>query len=178
MFSSARRAVAVAAVPALAVATLAASGSFASAAQQATGGRVNVYEVYPSLAPSTSGSDVLTGAITDFGHDQRGVAGDGKINLIALSKGSFEVDTAALKQKPTQINWNTCSFTGGYTGLVSVVKGSGTGSYAGIRGSVSVNVTTLGILPTLPDGACAVLAQPVAGVSWLQGSGTVAFGTA
>jgi hypothetical protein len=152
------------------------SGS-AAAAGKPTGGVVHFYEVVPSLS-SSAANDVLTGAITDHGKDHEGVAGNGEINKLVLSKGSFEVSTAKLvSQPPPRVDTNTCSFTGVITAPVPIVRGTGRGAYAGISGTIKATITEVGILPKLKSGKCnqSQSAAPVSGISWATGSGKVSF---
>lgn len=153
------------------------SGGLASAAGKSTGGVVHVFEVVPSLS-STFANDVLTGAITDHGKDYEGVAGHGTINKIALSKGSFEISIASLVSKPPPpVDPKTCSFAHSITASTPIVRGTGKGAYASIKGTFKVTVTEAGILPRLKSGACneSQSATPVAGVSWVEGIGTVSY---
>jgi hypothetical protein len=161
----------------LGLALIAISGGLASAAPKPAGGVVHVYEVSASIA-SPVATDVLTGAITDHGKDHSGVAGKGTINKIDLSKGSFEVNIAKfVSHHPPPVDPKTCSFADSFTASAPIVKGTGTGAYAGIRGTFKVTVTNAGILPKLKSGKCneSPNATPVAGVSWAKGSATVSF---
>ena len=148
----------------------------ASATTTHHGGRVQVYEVAPSLG-SNAANDVITGAITDHGKDYEGVAGNGTINRIVLSKGSFEISTARMIPKPPTINQRTCSVASSFSATVPIVKGTGRGAYAGISGKFKVTITQVAIAPTRPNHTCNLSPNvtPVAGVSWTRGSGTVSF---
>jgi hypothetical protein len=145
----------------------------ATAAGKPARGVIHVYEVDPSLASST-GNIILTGAITDHGKDHVGVAGKGTINKLVLTKGTFEVDTSKLKAN-SRLDPKTCSFAGSTTGPVSIVSGSGTGAYRGIRGTTTTKLTIAGILPKLKSGKCKRRAAPVAGFAWVTATGTVSF---
>jgi hypothetical protein len=106
------------------------------------------------------------------------VAGKGTINKIDLSKGSFEVNIAKfVSHPPPPVDPKTCSFADSFTASAPIVKGTGTGAYAGIRGTFKVTVTNAGILPKLKSGKCneSPNATPVAGVSWAKGPATVSF---
>lgn len=102
------------------------------------------------------GTAILTGAITDHGIDHQGVAGNGKINRIALSKGSFEVNAAALDKKATTIPFDpkTCATAGTVTAQAPIVKGTGTGAYRGIHGTFQTTVSVAGIDPRLKNHQC------------------------
>ncbi len=149
-------------------------GGSASATTPHAGGKVHVYEVAPSLASRTA-NDVITGAITDHGKDYEGVAGNGTINRIVLSKGSFEISTARTTPNPPTINHRTCSVASSFSAAVPIVKGTGRGAYAGISGKFKVTITQVEIAPTRQNHTCNLSpnATPVAGVSWTGGSGTV-----
>lgn len=148
----------------------------ASATASGAGGRVQVYEVAPSLA-SNAADDVITGAITDHGKDYEGVAGNGTINKIVLSKGSFEISTARMTPKPPTVNPSTCSIASAFTATVPVIGGTGRGAYAGISGNFKVTIIQAGIAPRRKNHNCNLSPNvtPVAGVSWTKGSGTVSF---
>jgi hypothetical protein len=159
----------------LALGTLTVSAGLAASGSTARGGRVRVYEVYGSLAPNAPGSDVITGAITDVGSDTQNVAP--KINEITLGNGSFEIDTSKLT--PVPLVWeqgpSECSFHTGFTGDVTIVPSSGTGSYAGITGSVYVIVHTVGTAPLASTGCDENPNDALGGLSWVKGSGSVSF---
>jgi hypothetical protein len=148
-------------------------GGSAAAGAKPVGGVVHVYEVDSSLT-SNLGNIILTGAINDHGQDRQGVAAKGTINKLVLTKGTFEVDTSKLTLNPP-LDAKTCTVAGSSTGPVSVVAGSGTGAYRGLRGTVRTTVTIVGVLPTLKNGKCNGNAAPVAGFSWVKGSGRLSF---
>ncbi|HEX3830500.1 MAG TPA: hypothetical protein VHW04_00945 [Solirubrobacteraceae bacterium] len=155
------------AVPALLV------GGSAVAGGKPAGGVIHVYEVDSSLT-SNRGDIILTGAINDHGKDRQGVAAKGTINKLVLTKGTFEVDTSKLTVNPP-LDPKTCTIAGSSTGPVSIVAGSGTGAYRGLRGTVTTTVTIVGVLPKLKNGKCNGNAAPVAGFSWIKASGKVSF---
>jgi hypothetical protein len=158
----------------LGVVLLTVFGGSASATTTAAGGKVHVYEVAPSLASRTA-NDVITGAITDHGKDYEGVAGNGTINRIVLSKGSFEISTTRITPNPPVINHRTCAVASSFSATVPIVKGTGRGAYAGVSGKFKVTITQVEIAPTRKNHTCNLSpnATPVAGVSWTKGSGTV-----
>jgi hypothetical protein len=149
------------------------AGGSAAAAVNPAGGVIHVYEVDPSLAANV-GNIILTGAINDHGVDHQGVAGKGTINKLVLTHGTFEVDTSKLNLNPP-LDPKTCSIAGSTTAPVTIVAGSGTGAYRGLRGAVKTTVTIAGVLPTLKSGKCNGNAAPVAGFSWVKASGKVSF---
>jgi hypothetical protein len=152
------------------------SGAAAAAGKRA-GGVIHVYEVVPSLT-SSSAEDIITGAITDYGKDHEGVGGNGALNKFVLAKGSFVVNVAKLADQPMpRVDPSTCSFTSRVTSSIPIVRGTGTGSYRGISGTVKVTIIETGILRRTTSGRCdeSPSATPVAGVSWTTGSGTVSF---
>ena len=155
---------------------LAVCGGSAPATATRGGGRVQVYEVAPSLARNAA-SDVITGAVTDHGKDYKGVAGNGTVNKIVLSKGSFEISTAGISPKPPTVNSRTCSIASSFTATVPIVKGSGRGAYTGISGKFKVTIIEAAIAPRHKNHSCNLSPKvtPVAGVSWTRGSGTVSF---
>ena len=132
---------------------LAVCGGSAPATATRGGGRVQVYEVAPSLARNAA-SDVITGAVTDHGKDYKGVAGNGTVNKIVLSKGSFEISTAGISPKPPTVNSRTCSIASSFTATVPTVKGSGRGAYTGISGKFKVTIIEAAIAPRYKNHNC------------------------
>ena len=160
-------------------ALLAVSGGLASAAGTPAGGEIHLYEADTATAGSV-GTAILTGAITDYGTDNQGIAGGGTINELDLQKGSFRVDVGKLSNKLNfPVDSQTCSSAGSATAPVPIVKGSGTGAYIGISGTFVTRVTVAGIQPRLGDGdaddACDLSASNGPGVLFGSGSGTLAF---
>lgn len=89
-------------------------------------------------------------------------------------KGTFEVNTSKLHSDP-RLDPKTCTFAGSSTGPVSIVAGSGTGAYRGLRGTTTTTVTTAGVLTKLTSGECNGKATPIAGFAWVRASGKVSF---
>ena len=146
-----------------------------ASAQAASGGVVHVYE--SGSAVTGLGQDVFTGAFADYGVDHTGVADNGEINKIVLSKGSFEVNVAKLSNslRPTSNNQKTCTLVLKGTAPATVLNG--TGAYAGISGTVTVTEHVALIFPKLSSGKCdeSQTAKPLAGPYWVSGKGTVSF---
>jgi hypothetical protein len=142
-------------------------------AQAASGGVVHVYESGSDV--TGLGQDVFTGAFTDYGVDHAGIADNGNINKIVLSKGSFEVNVAKLDNSlaPTSNNQKTCTLV--LKGEAPTTLLNGTGAYAGISGTITVTEKTALIFPKLSSGKCneSQTAKPLAGVYWVSGEGTV-----
>jgi hypothetical protein len=148
-------------------------GGSASAAGTKAGGPVRLYEADTSL-DGNLGTVILTGSITDLGTDQQGNPQDGTNRLI-LSKGSFSIDVNDLGNQLASmpIDETTCSQDGSATAQVSIVPGSGTGAYKGIRGSFEVTASTAAIWPG-SSGACNTSA-PYWGVLTASGTGDVTY---
>lgn len=155
-------------------AALAISTGLASASGTSAGGEVHAYEADTNDAGNL-GTVVFTGAITDTGIDHQGVGPHGS-NLMVLSKGSFAVDVSqvgtTLHNLP--IDQTTCSSDGTAAGPITIVPGSGTGAYQGIRGTLDVEASEAFILPRA-NGACATNATQFPGVLIVNGSGTVSY---
>lgn len=164
----------------LAAALLVAWGGLASATGTRAGGRVHVYEADTNDAGNL-GTVIVTGAITDHGTDHQAVAGGGKFNKLVLSKGSFEVDVGGLgsglgkKLHSIPVNPKTCASAGSATGQVPIVKGTGTGTYRGIRGTFETTATEVYIDPRLKNGKCNTNATRYPGVLMVKASGTVSY---
>jgi hypothetical protein len=160
---------------AIASAVLAASTGLATASGP-SGGPVKVYEADTNDAGNL-GTVVLTGAITDTGIDHQG-AGPKGTNLIVLSKGSFAVDISQVGDMLHNLPFDqtTCSSGGTVAGPITIVQGSGTGAYRGIRGTLDVDASEAFILPQVqPNGACDTNATQYPGVLIVNGSGNVSY---
>jgi len=128
--------------------------------------------VNTSLNPNANNDILITGSFSDYG--------TGKKGTWHLAKGTITVDNSAIGAITKSPNWGTsyassCSFDGVAKGLVTIV--SGTGSYAGITGSLSFILTEAGQDPRLKNGKCneANNAQAVAHDVIGTASGTVSF---
>jgi hypothetical protein len=156
-------------------AALAASGGLAWADGGSSGGEVHIYEADTALDGSL-GTVIVTGAITDYGTDNQGYGGDG-INLIQLSKGSFEINVNGVGNQLASlpVDPKTCSSDGSATAPVPIVAASGTGAYKGISGTFNTTSAAASILPRL-NGKCNANATQYPGVLIANGAGTVSFG--
>jgi hypothetical protein len=132
---------------------------------------------------------ILTGVIGDHGTGTS-INKDGTVNAngeyvkVALQKGGFEVNAVAFntqlqKLQPSQ-NAATCTAWGTGTGPVTLLDGTGT--YAGISGTVTVATSFAEIGPRYATGPkkgqCNMSnnAQPVAEfMGDITGAGTVSF---
>jgi hypothetical protein len=154
----------------------------ANAATTTKGGLVHVW---------SSGSGIrtpilITGAIADYGtgisQDKNGKPdANGLYEKAVLKKGSFIIDSTGLgaameKAQPTFNNTN-CSASLSGTGSTSIVPGSGTGGYVGIKGTVVITLTLAFIEPKLANGKCnsSENAPSVSSYSTVTGSGTLSF---
>jgi hypothetical protein len=134
-------------------AALAVSGGLASADGPSTGGEVHIYEADTALAGNL-GTVVLTGAITDTGTDCQGCGGEDGLNVLELSKGTFEINVNDLENKLAALPLNpvTCSSDGSATAPVRIVPNStyDTGAYTDISGTFYTTGSTA--LFCLEDG--------------------------
>jgi hypothetical protein len=157
-------------------AVLAVSGGLASADGASTGGEVHLYEADTALA-GNFGTVVLTGAITDSGIDCQGCGGE-ELNVLELSKGSFEINVSDLGNKLAALPVNpvTCSSDGSATAPIRIVPDSiyDTGAYAGIHGTFYTWGAAALILPRGQNG-CETNATQYPGVLIARGAGTVSF---
>jgi hypothetical protein len=128
--------------------------------------------VNTSLNPNARNDVLITGSFSDHG--------TGKKGTWDLAKGTIVVNNAAIGAIVKSPNWGTsyassCSFDGVAKGLVTIV--SGTGAYAGVKGSLSFTLTEAGQGPRLKNGECneannaPAVAQDLIGM----GSGNVSF---
>jgi hypothetical protein len=158
-------------------AVLAVCGGLASPDGASTGGEVHLYEADTALAGNL-GTVVLTGAITDSGTDCQGCGGEDGLNVLELSKGSFEINVNDLGNKLAALPVDpvTCSSDGSATAPIRIVPDSiyDTGAYAGIHGTFYTTGSTALILPR-QNGECETNATQYPGVLIARGAGTVSF---
>jgi hypothetical protein len=159
-------------------AVIAVSSGLASADGPSTGGEVHIYEADTALAGNL-GTVVLTGAVTDTGTDCQGCGGQDGLNVLELSKGTFEINVNDLGTKLAALPVNpvTCSSDGSATAPIRIVPNSiyDTGAYAGIHGKIQTEASEASILPRLANGQCDMNATQYPGVLIARGAGTVSF---
>ena len=136
----------------------------------------------------TGTSPVLfTGAIGDYGKTVRqtasGVASkNGNYIKFNLKRGTFVGNGTALFAKLNNATpaFNNATCSGGFTASGRVTLGTGTGTYAGIGGSLNVSVTFAFVGPRFKSGKhkgkCNGNANPVAQIGTIAGSGRVSLG--
>jgi hypothetical protein len=158
---------------------------FTSAAGAASsGGAVKVYGV-PGMG--TSSPILFTGAIGDYGRAVRqnpngSASKNGNFVKFNLKQGTFVGDGTALFKKLNNARpaFNTATCSGAISASAAVPLGSGTGTYAGIRGSLNVRVAFAFVGPRFKSGKhkgkCNPMANPVAQMGTVGGGGTVSFG--
>jgi hypothetical protein len=172
------------AVAVIGSALLAATTAIGSSTSPASG---TVHLFYTQQSITANGAVVFTGAIGDYGKtvsiDKNGKPDpNGSYEKVTLQAGTFEINGTALdtkfaKTKPTAYI-ATCS--GQETGTSSLTLLDGTGSYAGITGTIHVHFTGAFIVPRFTSGThkgqCNGNASDPAGLSNLiTGSGKVSF---
>jgi hypothetical protein len=162
-------------VVAVGAAVLAVSGGLASADGPSTRGEVHISEADTALAGNL-GTVVLTGAITDSGTDCQGCGGQDGLNVLELSKGTFEINVNDLGNKLAALPVNpvTCSSDGSATAPIQIVSNSiyDTGAYAHIQGTFYTWGSAALILPR-KNGQCDTNATQYSGVLIARGAGTV-----
>lgn len=162
---------------AIGLAVIAVSGGLASADGPPTGGEVHIYEADTALAGNL-GTVVLTGAITDSGTDCQGCGGEDGLNVLELSKGTFEINVNDLGNKLAELPVNpaTCSSDGSATAPIPIVPNSiyDTGAYAHIHGTLYTWAADAVIWPQ-QNGMCATNATQYPGVLIARGAGIVSF---
>jgi len=127
---------------------------------------------------------ILTGAIGDYGpavtvHPNGTIDPEHTSQLrLELKKGSFRLNIASLDKAVGNITSHysstpTCSFHASATAATPVVPGSGTGSYTGISGSLTLTVTIDEVdVKPCPNGTSSFLSQLI----FIVGSGNVLIG--
>jgi hypothetical protein len=142
----------------------------ASAQSSSSGGSIQVW-LTPSLT-GNGGKILITGAIADYG-----VTKGKKSGQAVLKKGTIKVNlkqfNAAQNNANPQINQSNCSAF--FTASAPVPIVSGTGAYAGITGSFTLNSQYAFILPKTKSGGCNTSnnANPISQYGSVSGSGTV-----
>lgn len=146
----------------------------ASAQSSSSGGSIQVW-VTPSPTGNGGGKILITGAIGDYGRTKK-VKGT---NEALLRKGTIVVNlkqfnTALNNANPT-VNPSNCSASLMTSAPVPIV--SGTGAYAGITGSFTLNAQYAFVLPKNKSGSCNTSnnANPLNQYSSVSGSGSVTF---
>jgi len=140
--------------------------------QEQSGGQVQLWAT-PTLRGSGGGTILFTGAIGDYGVTKRL---SGTQSEAILRKGTIKVDLAQIRAasnaaKPT-VNPANCSVTLTFSGPVQIL--SGTGAYAGITGSLTLNESVAGVLPKTKSGSCnGNVVVPLGAFASITGSGTV-----
>ncbi len=140
---------ALVAVAAAAVAFVASGASAASTASTPAAGTIHVYIVNTSLSPTASSKILITGAFSDHG--------PGKHGVWHLTKGTITVNNAKLRAITSSPGFRTfypasCSYSGAAKGKVPIF--SGTGSYAGIKGTLTATVIEAEQASLLKNGKC------------------------
>jgi hypothetical protein len=131
----------------------------AMATTMMTSGTVHVYVIPPN--GNGTGPIYLTGVITDFGTTRNINANgtpdeNGNYATVNLSQGSFWVNLTTLnkisnKEQPT-FSTKTCEGYGTTVAPVQLMHGNG--AYAGITGTLNLNVVFVFVAPRLKTGAC------------------------
>jgi hypothetical protein len=161
-------------------AVLPVSAGLASADGPSTGGVVHIYEADDASDVSgggTTGTVILTGAITDYGTDCEGCDG-GQLNVLHLTKENIEIDVTDLGNKLAAFPLNpvTCSSDGSAAALVPIVANStnDTGAYTHIRGSFLTWGAVAQIVPGGQNGVCETNSFGSA-LLIAEGAGTVSY---
>lgn len=172
---------ALAAVVVVSVASIAAAAGALAASSSGGGGSFRVFD--SSTRFGMGGQVLLTGAIGDHGRSEQ-VTKSGKISKsggyteLRLSRGTITLKRTPLDHAPggsskgVVVNRATCSLSAVASGTVSIV--SGTGHYAGIKGSAHVTAAIGYILPR-KHGKCDGDARPIAAQQIVYGMGTASF---
>jgi hypothetical protein len=164
------RAVAITAVTAVAALGLTTGLAQAKAAPRA-GGVVHFYEA--STSTGNTATDVITGAISDYGNDHQ--SANGNTAKIVLKKGSFEANLTKLDAKihPITQDLSDCSVV--LAGTAPIALSHGTGAYKGIHGSLTVHVINAIVFKVKKGAKCSPgpTAPELTAVEQVTGSGRV-----
>jgi hypothetical protein len=139
---------------------LAVAGAGTAVASSAAAPRHGMVHIWVTPGKGAVDQILLTGVVADHGTatttNANGAAdANGTRVKVALSHGTFEVDTTAFhrnlnKLQPT-VNKADCSVWG--TGAGNVTVGEGTGAYAGISGTIRMSTSFAAIFPRFRSGA-------------------------
>jgi hypothetical protein len=140
----------------------------APASGKPAGGVVHLYEYAP---PTTvPGRIILTGAIFDHGLDRGGAGPNHTYHQLALTKGSFELDTGKIKIHQ-HLDTKSCTLVVLGSGPAPIVKGSGTGAYHGITGTFRAKTGFTGVFPKKSNGSCNMSVPAETGFGWMSAVG-------
>ena len=128
---------------------VASGASASSTASTPAAGTIHVYIVNTSLSPTAPSKILITGAFSDHG--------PGKHGVWHLTKGTITVNNAKLRAITSSPGFRTfyaasCSYSGAAKGKVPIVNGTGT--YAGIKGSLTATVIEAEQASLLKNGNC------------------------
>ncbi|HTX31349.1 MAG TPA: hypothetical protein VMD09_08180 [Solirubrobacteraceae bacterium] len=176
-----RSRIAASAVVLAVLGTLGGVGSIALAAGTQSGGAVKMYGV----PKGAGGAFMFTGAIGDYGQTQRENANgtpnaNGSYVKFTLKHGTFVANATgffnALNHAKFSFSKASCSGSFGASGPATL--SDGTGSYAGISGTLRVVGTFAEIGPRLKNGKCNMSnkAKPLSQFNVVTGTGHVSFG--
>jgi hypothetical protein len=172
---------ALTAVVVVSVAAIVGTAAALAASSSGTGGSFRVFGVSNGIG---AGGDVLlTGAIGDHGRNES-VTKSGKVSQngsyveLKLSRGTMILNKTALDKAVGKAfngavpNRATCSLSAVASGRLPFV--SGTGRYAGVKGSVHITVAAGFIFPR-KGGKCDTRGAPTASRQIVYGTGSASF---
>lgn len=176
-----RRTVQIGLLAALVSLPLTMLGHNASASAAQSGGELQVWVTQNATATSPI---IVTGAIGDYGtatsQDKDGkVDANGDYTKVVLQQGGFTINAVAFNKVLTratpQVSKTNCGEVFAASGPVSV--SGGTGSYVGIKGSITAKLTFVFVNPKLANGKCNLSenANPASAYGTITGSGHVSF---
>jgi hypothetical protein len=163
------------------------AGPVGAATSAVASGPVKVW-VTPSATGLTSskrpGKVIFTGSIGDYGRDVKANAAgkatkNGTYRLLKMQKGSILVNIGPFQKAETAafssptFNSANCSLSVNVSGPITVVSGSG--SYSGITGSVTLTAHFAGIARRASNGSCTTKTTTPALATYtsIVGTGTV-----
>jgi hypothetical protein len=176
-----RRLVGIALLAALASLPLATLGLNSSACAAPNGGTIQIWSNQTEAATSPI---IFTGAIGDYGtatsEDKNGkVDQNGNYVKIVLQQGGFTVNAVALDKVLSKAKPHVSKINSGFTvtGSGPTLLSGGTGVYVGIKGTITTELTFVGINPKHADGKCNTSpnTNPAAAYGTITGSGYVSF---
>lgn len=128
---------------------------------------------------SAQSTVVISGKIGDFGRAERSSARSKSIMTLYLSHGTFQLDVTNLSKHFTAavgkvaFNQETCSGNLSVTSPVPIVAGSGTATYAGIKGSFDLTMSLDEVVPQQQH--CSASSKMVSQVIVSSGWGNISF---
>ena len=158
-------------VACIATGALLLSGAVALAVDSTSrGGEVHVYGV--NTGAGNENQIIITGAIA-----ARGVTHNvsENIGMVTTPDGTFKVNLRELNHAVGTGGFNKETCSGAFSQSAPITLFDGTGAYKGIKGTITLHTTFAAIVGRTDGGSCNANGNPITGLSFFQGEGSVSF---